>query len=188
MTIAEDGKSHEDVTTPDKTTSSNFGSIPNAMLATLHASLKTLASGRVNIWLDQASLILADVTGRASEVARIDLDGLGNHDDGEVDNTSDSQEGGVFESGNLLLQGDGENYKNGHENENEFSTDNPVHRGRQASLEEEGKANMQFISDNNGITNTCTKTIQELQISQYTKERIPGQYLQRFPLLFRIIS
>ena len=170
MAIAEDGKGHEDVTAPDKAAGGNFGIIPSAMLTALHAGIEALASGGVDIRLDHTGFVLANVTGRASKVARVDLNGLSNHDDGEVDNAGDSQEGGVFESGNLLLQGDGENDKYGHENENEFSADNPVHRGRQASLEEISKANMQLISDNNGITNTCTKTIQKLQTKQETKE------------------
>lgn len=147
------------MTTEDETLGGDLGVIPNTVLTGLDTVIKTFTSCIINIGLDLTHLVFADVVSRTSEITRLDLKSLSNHDNGQIDNTCDSQEGGVTQGSDLLLKGDGNNNKDSHENEDELTANDPVHTCCQATLKHVRHTNMQFICNNNGITNTCTEGI-----------------------------
>ena len=90
---------------------------------------------------------MADVVGFFGEGAGMDGDGLADHDEGEVDDAADGEEGRVAEGSDLLLERDRENDADRYEDENEFAvwrletakreilTDQKGERGRETVLE-----------------------------------------------------
>lgn len=90
---------------------------------------------------------MADVVGFFGEGAGMDGDGLADHDEGEVDDAADGEEGRVAEGSDLLLERDREDDADRYEDENELAvwrlenrkkeslTDQKGERGRETVLE-----------------------------------------------------
>ena len=147
VAVAEHGQGQEDIARDDEPLEVRFDHIRHAGLAGFHAGAEARAGRFLGVGFDDAGGVLADVVGFFGEGAGMDGDGLADHDEGEVDDAADGEEGRVAEGSDLLLERDRENDADRYEDENEFAvwrletakreilTDQKGERGRDTVLE-----------------------------------------------------
>lgn len=121
MAVAEHGQGQEDIARDDEPLEVRFDHIRHAGLAGFHAGAEACAGRFLGVGFDDAGGVLADVVGFFGEGAGMDGDGLADHDEGEVDDAADGEEGRVAEGSDLLLERDRENDADRYEDENEFA-------------------------------------------------------------------
>ena len=121
VAVAEHGQGEEDVSRDNEPLEVRFDRVRHARLAAFHAGAEAGAGGFFDVGFDDAGGVLADVVGFFGEGAGMDGDGLADHDEGEVDDAADREEGRVAESSDLLLERDREDDADRDEDENEFA-------------------------------------------------------------------
>lgn len=121
VAVAEHGQGEEDVSRDNEPLEVRFDRVRHACLAAFHAGAEAGAGGFFDVGFDDAGGVLADVVGLFGEGAGMDGDGLADHDEGEVDDAADREEGRVAESSDLLLERDREDDADRDEDENEFA-------------------------------------------------------------------
>ena len=133
--IAEHGHGEEDVATEDECMEFRLHGVPHATLAAVYAGSKVRTSGGHGIWFNHAGTGLAYVFGAAGKFTGLDAESLTHHDDGNVDNADDGEEGSVPEGSDLLLEGNWQNDKQSYHNEDEFTAEEEVEVGRHFRLQ-----------------------------------------------------
>ena len=100
--------------------------------------------------------------------------------DGDVENADDGEEGGVPEGGDLLLEGDGQDDEQRDHDEDEFAAEEEVEVGSHPHLQQLGQAEVQLVSDNDGVAHTGAEAVQQLHFTGKLG-KAPGRCRRRSP-------
>ena len=120
VAVAEHRQRHEDVAGKDEGVDVRFHGVPRAALTRADAGAQTRAGGLPGVGLDHTGGRLADVVRLLSQIAGVDRQRLTHHHEGQVDDADDGEKGGVTQGSDLLLQSDGEDHAEGHEDQNKL--------------------------------------------------------------------
>ena len=157
--VAEHRHREEDVAAEDEGVQLRLHRVPHARLAVLHAGSQVLARRRHIVRVDHAGALLAGVVRRLRELAGLDLDGLTYHDDGDVENADDREEGRVAESGDLLLKSNREDDEQRDEDQHEFAAEQEVEVRRHFAVKELLQTEMELIGNDDGVAHASTKAV-----------------------------
>ena len=120
VAVAEHRQRHEDVAREDEGVDVRLHRVPRAALTRADTGAQTRARGLPGVGLDHTGGRLADVVRLLRQVAGVDRQRLAHHHEGQVDDADDGEKGGVAQGSDLLLQGNGEDHAEGHEDEDKL--------------------------------------------------------------------